>query len=149
MSLISIVKDFTLLRTLDQSTISTLQENVLILKKYSRKQLFDIIKQRVKYAIKPNVLSDKLIISIVNNCVELGDVRKAINITRNCVKIAESREKNKVTIEDIHDAIKNLIPSFCNDILNVLNIQQLLINNSPDLCFITTFQAFDHDWCVI
>ncbi len=127
LSLISIVRDFTLLKNLDNSTLSTLQENVLKFKKYTSQQLFEILEQRIKKAVKQGVFDCDLIEYTSNICSDSGDVRRALNIARNSVKIAEYKNKNEVELEDIQDAIKTIIPSLQNDVIYTLKKHELIL----------------------
>ena len=126
-SLITIVRDITLLRNLDEATISSLQGNILSLEKYSLKQMNDILNRRVETAVKIGVFSKDLIHFITEKLVNAGDVRKALNVIRNSVKIAEMKEHNKVDFNDVHDAMKNLIPSLEDDIISCLTKHQNFI----------------------
>ena len=126
-SFISIVRDITSLRNLDEATISSLQGNILSLKKYSLGQMIDILDRRVEIAVKKGVFSKDLIHFIAEKLVNSGDVRKALNVIRNTVKIAEMKGHNKVELEDVQDAMKNLIPSLEDDIINCLTKHQNFI----------------------
>ena len=134
LSLLFIVRDLTLLRNLDESTISTLQGSILSLKKYKKSQIQDILDTRINQALKKGVFSPNLTKIISEKIEESGDIRKGLNIIRNAVKIAELKDQSIVTDVEINQAIKNLIPSLQDDALSVLNIQQTII-----LFSITTF----------
>ncbi len=130
LSLISIIRNFSLLKNLDNSTLSTLQENVINFKKYRKKQLFDILKQRITLSVKSGVFKDDLTEYISDICSDSGDVRKALNISRNSIKIAEYKGKKEVELEDVQNAVKNVIPSLQNDAILMLNTHQLLLLKS-------------------
>lgn len=136
LSLIYIVRDITLLRNLDESTISTLQGNILSLKKYNKMQINDILKERINKSIQKGVFPPNLSMIISEKIEESGDIRKGLNIVRNAVKIAEIRDKTIVSYDEIHQAIKNLIPSLQDDALGILNIQQTIILFSITTYFI-------------
>lgn len=127
LSFITIVRDITSLRNLDDATISSLQGNILSLKKYSLEQIIDILNRRKEIAIKKGVFSQELIRYIAEKLVNSGDVRKSLNVIRNSVKIAEMKDHNKVSVEDVQDAMKNLIPSLEDDIIDCLNKHQNFI----------------------
>jgi len=127
LSFITIVRDITSLRNLDEATISSLQGNILSLNKYSLEQMIDILNRRTEIAVKKGVISQDLIHYIAENLVNSGDVRKALNVIRNSVKIAELKDHNKVEVEDVQGAMKNLIPSLEDDIINCLTKHQSFI----------------------
>jgi cell division control protein 6 len=127
LSLITIVRDISLLKMLDNSTISTLQGNILTLKKYTTNQIIDILEDRIKDALKEGVITNSNLSIIANNIMDSGDLRKGLTIIRNAVKIAESKDNIEVTAEDIHQAMGNLIPSIQDDALGFLNLQQLIL----------------------
>ena len=127
LSLIVIVRDITLLRNLDESTISTLQGNILTLKKYTIEQTIDILEDRIEKALKKGVISDIFIKLIAEKISDSGDIRKGLNIIRNAVKIAEIRDKTHVSFMELQLATKNLIPSLQDDALSILTYHQTLI----------------------
>jgi len=129
-SLIVIVKDMNLVQNLDNSTISSLQGNILTLRKYSYEQIFDILVERIKISIKDGAFSMDLIKFIAENIVESGDIRKGLAIIRNSVKIAEIQDDSRIKLEYIQNAVDNLIPTTQEDSLNFLNHQQLVLLKS-------------------
>ncbi len=127
LSFITIVRDITSLRNLDEATISSLQGNILSLKKYSLEQMIDILNRRTEIAVKKGVITQDLIHFIAENLVDSGDIRKALNVIRNSVKIAEMKDHNRVDVGDVQDAMKNLIPSHEDDVINCLTKHQNFI----------------------
>jgi cell division control protein 6 len=127
LSLITIVRDITLLSNLDNSTLSSLQGNILSLKKYSVNQIIDILKQRIDLSLNDGIFPDEMIEYIADTIFNSGDLRNALNIVRNSVKIAELKDRSHVILDDIHIAMKNLIPSLQDNVLKILNNQQILL----------------------
>ncbi len=83
---------------------------------YRADELKDIIKQRTKFALKPNVISDAVIQKIAEIESERGgDVRHALELVDNCAKIAIARKKEKITLDLVQEADKSLEE---NDVLN-------------------------------
>ena len=74
LSLITIVRDISLLKVLDNSTLSTLQGNIISLKKYTLPQIIDILNYRTQNAIKDGALSLNLIELISKSIVDSGDL---------------------------------------------------------------------------
>jgi len=127
LSLIVIVRNLALLGTLDDSTKSTLQGNILSLKKYNKEQIFNILSERIKISLKENVISPELVNYISVNIESSGDIRKGLNIIRNATKIAETKEKNHVGREEIDIALQNMIPNLHTDIFDILNYHQIIL----------------------
>ena len=127
LSLIAIVRDITLLRNMDESTISTLQGSIITMKKYTLNQIEEILNQRIMLSLKPGVISEEILHNIAGKIVKSGDIRKGLNIIRNSVKIAETQDHLFVSFEDVLEAVKNQIPSLKDDSLTILNLQQVLI----------------------
>jgi len=127
LSLILIVRNLTLLKNFDDSTLSTMQENILHLKKYTHQQVFDILYSRCLQALKPNVISEDLVSYISSKVHDSGDLRKGLNILRNSVKRAESQDKSNLTKEIIDEVISSTLPSLHNDSLENCDLTQTLI----------------------
>ncbi len=127
LSLIVIVRNLALLGSLDDSTKSTLQGNILSLKKYTKEQISNILSERIKISLKEDVISPGLVNYIAANIEASGDIRKGLNIIRNATKIAETREKNHVDREEIDIALQNVIPNIQTDIFDILNYHQIVL----------------------
>ncbi len=127
LSLIVIVRDVTLLRNLDESTISTLQGSILTLKKYTIEQIVDILNDRIEKGLKKGIIAESYIRLIAEKISYSGDIRKGLNIVRNAVKITEAKDKTYVSSNEIQLAIKNLIPSLQDDALSILTYHQTLL----------------------
>ncbi|WP_457556684.1 Cdc6/Cdc18 family protein [Candidatus Harpocratesius sp.] len=126
-SLIVIVRNLILLGNLDDSTKSTLQGNIISLKKYTKKQIIDILSARIKISIKQDVFSPELIEYIASQIESSGDIRKGLNIIRNATKIAESKELDKVSRKEIDSSLSNIIPNLQIDIIDSLNLHENIL----------------------
>ena len=124
-SLIGIVRDITCLNSLDNSTMSTLQRNIIKFSTYSKEQIFDILKYRTNISLNENVLSNKLIEMISGITFNSGDVRYGLNLMWRASKIADSKNLNYVTTDCIRLANQDLLPFSTSDVLNYMNRQQL------------------------
>ncbi|MHA1473758.1 MAG: Cdc6/Cdc18 family protein, partial [Promethearchaeota archaeon] len=127
LSLIVIVRDITLLRNLDESTISTLQGNILTLKKYTVNQIVDILNIRIDKGLKKGIISDANVYLIAEKISDSGDIRKGLNIIRNAVKITEAKDKSHISCNELQLAINNLIPSLQDDALGILTYHMTLL----------------------
>ena len=127
LSLIVIVRDITLLRNLDESTISTLQGNILTLKKYTITQIVDILNFRIDKGLKKGIIAETNVHLIADKISGSGDIRKGLNIIRNAVKITEAKDKSQVSCDELQLAINNLIPSLQDDALSILTFHMTLL----------------------
>ena len=127
LSLIVIVRDITLLRNLDESTISTLQGSILTLKKYTITQIEDILNIRIDKGLKKGIIAESNVHLIAEKISYSGDIRKGLNIIRNAVKITEAKGKSHVSYNELQLAINNLIPSSQDEALSILNYHMTLL----------------------
>ncbi|MFX0000687.1 MAG: ORC1-type DNA replication protein [Candidatus Hermodarchaeota archaeon] len=124
LSIIGIVRDISCLNNLDNSTMSTLQRNIVSFKNYSKDQIFDILKYRADISLKKNVLSNKIIRMISEITFSSGDVRTGLNILWRACKIAESKNLKYVNAECIRLGSQDLVPYSTLDILEYMNSQK-------------------------
>ena len=125
LSIIGIVRDVSCLNNLDNSTISTLQRNIIKFKNYSKNQIFDILKYRADICLKKNVISDDIIKMISENTFNSGDIRYGLNILWRSCKIAESKNLKYIDAECIRLGNQDLLPFSALDILEYMNSQKL------------------------
>jgi len=125
LSIIGIVRDISCLNNLDNSTISTLQRNIIKFKKYSKNQIFDILKYRVDISFKKNVISDDIIKMISENTFNSGDIRYGLNCLWRSCKIAESKNLKYIDAECIRQGNQDLLPFSALDLLEYMNSQKL------------------------
>lgn len=125
LSIIGIVRDISCLNNLDNSTVSTLQRNILKFKKYSNNQIFDILKYRTDNSLKINIISDKLIRMVSEITYNSGDIRGGLNLLWRSCKIAESKNLKYITAECIRLGNQDLLPFSTLDILEEMNSQKL------------------------
>jgi cell division control protein 6 len=103
-SIIGIVRDISLVRNLDASTKSTLQENIITFRNYSIDEIKSILTQRIQQGLKPKTISNDMVDFISNIVYQSGDIRKGLNIIKNAVLIAESKDNSTVQLEDVMNA---------------------------------------------
>lgn len=90
----------------------------IIFSPYNANELFDIIKERVKFALKEGVISDAVIRKIAEiEAQRGGDARKALELVDACAKIAIAKKRNKITIDLVEDADKSIEE---NSVLNII-----------------------------
>ena len=102
LSIIGIVRDTTLLSTLDASTRSTLQRNIIKLDEYSQQQLCDILNDRVLNAFRDNTVPPQSVDLIAQLAtLENGDARYAIELMWRAGKYADAQNARELQPEHI------------------------------------------------
>lgn len=108
-SLICILRNLETVESLDPSTRSTLQSNLIYLEKYSREQLIDIISHRVQLAFKPLTVSEEAINLIAELAYsEGGNARLAIELLWRAGKYADAEDLGTVTPECVRKAVSSI-----------------------------------------
>ena len=125
-SLIGIVRDVSELKNLDNSTLSTLQKNIIKFSKYERRQIYDILKYRAEISLKKNTISDEIIKMVAEIVYNSGDVRLGLNILWRAAKITENKDLGKISIESIRLANQETVPLLTQDFLIAMNKHKLL-----------------------
>ncbi len=125
-SLIGIVRNVALLKNLDNSTLSSLQGNIITLAKYTEDQIREILNDRIALGFKVGVISEDLVDSVIENIRNSGDIRTGLNILKNAGKIAEYHNEKEIKITHIREAMKNIIPNVQDDFLSSLEFNELI-----------------------
>ncbi|MBW2977982.1 AAA family ATPase [Candidatus Woesearchaeota archaeon] len=108
-STIIISNDIKVMDYIKPRTQSTFGRVKVIFSPYAAEELFDILKQRVEYAFKPEVVSEAVIKKIGELEAERGgDARKALELLDSCAKNALSKGRDKITLDLVEEADKNL-----------------------------------------
>ncbi len=125
-SIIGIARDITCLSSLDTSTMSTLQRNIIYFNNYNKEQLFDILKYRTEISLKDNIISDNLIQIITDLVYQSGDIRYGLNLLWKSTKIAENQNLKYITVESIRLANQDIVPFSTLDILKYMSVQKII-----------------------
>ena len=125
-SIIGIVRDLSCINNLDNSTLSTLQRNIIKFENYTNEQIFDILKYRVEISLKRNTLSDELIEMISDLVSMKGDIRYGLNLIWKAGKIAENKNLQSITSECIRLATEDMVPFSTLDVLKDMTSQKLI-----------------------
>ncbi len=125
-SIIGIVRDITCLNNIDNSTMSTLQRNIIKFNNYSKPQIFDILKYRADICLKKNIISNELIEMISESTYNNGDVRYGLNILWKATKIAENKNLKCITAECVRLGSQELVPFSTLDVLKYISSQKLV-----------------------
>jgi len=128
LSVIGIVRDTSLLNTLDASTKSTLQRNIIKLEEYSQPQLRDILNDRATNAFRDNTVPPQSIDLIAELAVlENGDARYAIELIWRAGKYADAQNARELQPEHIRKAAGTVYPTIRKDTISTLNHHQKLL----------------------
>jgi len=106
---IGITNDLRFTDFLSARVLSSLGEEEIVFPPYTAPELEDILIRRASKAFKPNVLED----GVIKLCAALaakehGDARRALELLRIAGEIAEREGKDKVTIENVKQAYKEI-----------------------------------------
>ncbi|MBI1969330.1 AAA family ATPase [Candidatus Woesearchaeota archaeon] len=81
----------------------------IIFSPYTAEELFDILKERAKEAFKATVVSDAVIKKIAEiEAAQHGDARRALELLDACGKIALAKKLDKITLDLVDEAERNL-----------------------------------------
>lgn len=126
-SLICILKNVKAVESLDPSTRSTLQSNIIRLERYSKEQLVDIIRDRVQLAFKPLTVSEdttSLIAELAHS--EGGNARFAIELLWRAGKYADAEDLGAVTPECVRKAVSSIYAATRKSDLASLSLHEKL-----------------------
>jgi cell division control protein 6 len=109
-------------------TQSTLGRVKVVFAPYTAEELHDIVKDRVKYAFKKDVVSDQVIQKVAEiEASRGGDARKALELVDSCAKIAISKNSKKVTLDLVDSADKALEKDTIFSMVTTLTKHQKLL----------------------
>ena len=129
LSFIGIVKDIISLKNLDDATISSLQNEVIRFKKYSKSQILDILTERIETGLKPGTVDESVLKTISSLTSVSGDMRTSLKLLKNAVRFAEHRQMDKITLEVIQEVNSGSFPLTYNE-LCTLNRPELILYSS-------------------
>lgn len=115
------------LKLLDRSTLSTLQQNVVYLDKYTPQQLEEILSYRVSEAFVENAVRPETIKLIADIAGAYGDARYAIELLERAGVYADAERSSEVLPDHVRRAQVYIHPSLRRDDLRYLNKHQKLI----------------------
>lgn len=93
--------------------------------KYTWRELFEILKDRIVFSLRPGSIADDLV-KVASIAAE-GDARIALEIIRRAAKKAESKGSDKITIDELKEAIKETRRMKLNILTSRLNKHQRVI----------------------
>ena len=143
LSLIVIAKSIEAFRPLDQSTLSTLQRNIISLNPYTKGQLLDIIKSRATMAFREDAITDEALELISElAAMEGGDARYAIDLLWRAGKYAEAEGVRRVLPRHVRGAAATLYRGLRAEELQSLSLHEKLLLIAIARCFRESFKAY-------
>jgi cell division control protein 6 len=128
LSLICILREPEYLNTLDPSTRSTLQRNIIHLEEYSILQLKDILNDRIAQAFRNGTVAEQTLNFVAESAAsEGGDARYAIELLWRAGKYADASESPAVLPEHVRKAAVNIYPVVRRDTISSLNLHEKLL----------------------
>jgi cell division control protein 6 len=126
LSLIGIMRDASLLNTLDPSTRSTLQHNLIQLGQYTKAELLDILNDRVAQAFNEDAVATQTLALIAENAETEGDARYAIELLWRSGKYADVDNAREVLPEHVRKASQSVYPVVQKDSISALSLHEKL-----------------------
>ena len=134
------------LADLDDAALSTFKRaNNIVMEKYGRAELLDIINQRVDLAFHLGTMSEQSVELIADIASEFGDARFAIELMQNAAALASDDHRDMVVPEHVRAAKANVYSVVTETKLEALNRQQLIALLSvakalkkDDIAYVTT-----------
>lgn len=128
LSLICILRETEYLDSLDASTRSTLQHNIIRLAEYSRSQLLDILSDRVNLAFKGGAISGDVLDLVAGLASsEGGDARYGIELLWRAGKYADVSRLVEVSAECVRMAASSVYPTISKDVISSLGLHEKLL----------------------
>ncbi|MFX1262031.1 MAG: ORC1-type DNA replication protein [Promethearchaeota archaeon] len=112
---------------LDQSTLSTLQRNILRFDQYAADALYDILRERVDMAFEKDAVMDETLQIICDIASEWGDARYAIELLWRAGKQADSTGSRKVIPDFARKAKADIHPELRKEVFATLPRQNMLL----------------------
>ncbi len=127
LSLICILREPEYLDRLDSSTKSTLKRNIILLGKYSKLQLRDILNDRVALAFSYGTVSEQIVELIADLAAsEEGDARYAIELLWRSGKYADASASPRIFPEYVRKAAVSVYPMVRKDMISSLGLHEKL-----------------------
>lgn len=116
----AVLSDIEFRYALDKNVNSVFIPQEIVFSPYTRNQMFDILKERVKIGFYPNVISNEILEQITDYASENGDLRIGIDLLRISGNRAEAEASRNVKVKHLDEALQSSGP------LNLINILKSL-----------------------
>lgn len=103
---IAILSDLTvdMVRSLEPQVQSVLLPEEVLFPQYTREEIRDILRNRIRYGFFPNVVSDEILDLVTKYTFESGDLRVGINLLKRAGLNAERRASRTISLDDVEKA---------------------------------------------
>jgi cell division control protein 6 len=127
-SVVGISNDLKFTDFLDSRVKSSLGEESMIFQPYDAEQLQDILRARIKTALKPGVIEDDVIpLCAALSAQEHGDARRALDLLRVSAELAERSKATKITRSHVRLAQGKIEKDRIAEVIHSLPGQQRLL----------------------
>ncbi|MGC8479804.1 MAG: Cdc6/Cdc18 family protein [Candidatus Micrarchaeia archaeon] len=138
LTIIGVSNKISFKEVLDPRSLSTLYENEFVFPPYNSSELAAIIKDRIDYGFKPNVVDPACInLAAAIAAKDSGDARLALKIITKAGELAESKNQKTVTTNEINEASKFAEEEIAYEVISTLPEHQKLIVYAIALMSIT------------
>ena len=127
LSLICIIREVRVLETLDRSTQSTLQRNIIRLDRYTAPQLETILRERVDLSFKEGTVPETVVNFVADVAAPAGDARYAIELLWRAGKYADSEGATELKPDHVRTAANSVYPVLRTDYAQHLNLHEKLL----------------------
>jgi archaeal cell division control protein 6 len=127
LSLILVVRELRLLETLDRSTQSTLQRNIIRLERYTSPQLESILRERVELSFKDGVVPETVVNFVADMAAPSGDARYAIELLWRAGKYADVEGASELKPDHVRTAQNSVYQVLRTDYAQHLNLHEKLV----------------------
>ncbi len=94
---------------------------------YTKDQVEEILRERIKIGLKPGAIDEKAFNLIVDACYKSEDIRKGLFLILTAGRIAENKQRLKIKVEDVKEAIDKMKESFDVDTKKITNPEEKFI----------------------
>ncbi|MGB9838015.1 ORC1-type DNA replication protein [Methanothermobacter sp.] len=120
----AVLSDIEFRYALDKNVNSIFIPQEIIFPPYTREEIFNILRDRVRVGFYPGVISDELIDRITDHTVDTGDLRYGIDLLRVCGNLAESDASPVIREEHLERALRSAGPVNLMHTVRTLNRQE-------------------------
>ncbi len=127
LSLILVVRELRLLETLDRSTLSTLQRNIIRLERYTSPQIETILRERVELSFREGTIPETVVNFVADQAAPSGDARYAIELLWRAGKYADSEGARELKPDHVRTAQNSVYQVLRTDYAQHLNLHEKLL----------------------
>ena len=133
-SIILIAQNKIFLDFIDNAVKSSLYKNIINFEKYSKEELFSLLKDRRNLALSPEAVTDELLEKISDLTEQNGDARFSIEFLWRTAKKAQNNNLSQLSESNLRECFNEIIP-FKLEIIQDLSLQQKIFLLSIIQCF--------------